>query len=498
MKYGKRMIAISMAVICVMGFLAACKEENAQKVTFDPPEEERIETETETQMAAEDEILPLTGDFRVGGVIGQSISASFRDYEKASGVTVEEVEYETLEALLDGARKGEFDLLQSNYTDLAMMLGTEGMLLDMEGVLKEYLENDTDYYTNVLEAGRVNGELLMVIPCFNLTGIRVPEAAYESYGKPFETWDDVYTFYESLPAEARSLKGGGGEVDSFIMPLLDWRVMTEEGLASLTNNRVNQQMAFYQKITNDCEQSQKYLDNKTVEKEGSNSLFVIYDDEFFRFDELMKANRVALEGLGNRLSSNPGEEAVVVPYPGHNGLSIRGMCYSLVKNGVGHPQAAAYLQWLYSEEGQNAYRGTSYGSPGSYSMGFWTRKDAAEYYLGWIGSDGEVTRAMAIEKGEPILAAADCLTAEPSSELAMSISMAVGARLRGTDSIRETIETYSVDNVYPFIRQCMEEGILDNPEPRTVESFDDWGDFLQKVLRLYYQNMGHVPQSMGG
>ena len=469
-------------------FTGCSKEEPRIAVEF----EDETET-TQAESESEEGILPLTGDFRVGAIKGQVVSASFRDYEQVSGVTVEVREYESPEALLDGARKGEFDLLHSYYAEFVMMLGTEEMLLDMEGILKEYLENEEEYYTNILEAGRINGELLMAIPCFNLAGIRVPKLVYESYGGRLESWNDLQKLYDSLPPVARSLKGSGG-VEFFLLPLLDANTMTEEGLQTLTNERINEVVSFWQNTSDDWEEAETYLKNGTGEWEDSNSLFYMYDQDFHRFDALATANRVTLDIFRDQMNTDPGEEAIVVPYPGHNGLSIQGMCYSLVKNGIGYPQAAAYLQWLYSEEGQNAYRGTTYGTPGSYNMGFWTRKDAAEYYLGWIGSVGEVSWEMAIEKGEPILSAADCIHVDGNSILGLNVGLAIMARLYGTNQIDETIEAYGRDNVIPFTLQCYEAGILNNPEPQTVESFDDWGDFLQKVLRLYYQNMGHVPQ----
>ena len=82
---------------------------------------------------------------------------------------------ERLHAALDGFRTGEVDMLYLDDSILATLLAAEGSAAPLDVLIGDLLTDE--YFSGVIDAGRIGGTLYSITPFFTMKGIALPAGA---------------------------------------------------------------------------------------------------------------------------------------------------------------------------------------------------------------------------------------------------------------------------------------------------------------------------------
>ena len=452
------------SILAIAFLLSSCAVNTASNITVS------FDSETEpdqTGSVSESNQVLLTqtepGNFKVGcykSITTNPFYASYSDYERKFDVEVTILEYENIRDLLYGAKNGEFDLLDTNDTEIAYLFSNHNLLYDLESVLWEYTNNSAEYYTNIIDAGRINGTLQVAIPCFDLCGIRVPESILQSYGHIPSSAEDLLSFYRSIDQEESASQGyilkGAFSLNSFLPSLLPFPECIRNDY-QIDEQSLHSYFLLREQILHDISKIKSIPENTKS----------LVDWEFQDFYILDQSNTYS-----------------VIPYPGQQELSIKPKCLGVTITGSASTEAAAYLQWVFSEEGQRAHEGSSYGTIYDYPMSLWVNREATKYRFlfqnpGYTFEEYCPQMESAIENSTSLLLTGDIIQA---------LDDAITARLSGRNRFTSYEEL-------PFQEVLLQSDLISNAEAKEVSDFDEWGEFCTKALTLYYDYAGYKLQT---
>ncbi|MBQ2748927.1 MAG: hypothetical protein IJF34_03995 [Clostridia bacterium] len=459
------------AIIAITFLLSSCAKNTDPNTTVsfeDKTESVQIEPAPESESSPQPlNITPVSGDFTVGVYIdpeqsntveSEAFVASYDDYQVATNVNITILEYSSVADFLKGAQNGEYDLADINSSELIQVFANRHLLADLEGILWDYLNDPEHYFTNILEAGRIDGSLQIAIPYFDLLGIRILSDACAGLEDKVMSFEDLSNLYYSLDVSSRS---------SLLLFLLDFAP------ASVDLSVI--ESGFNEKHIRNLEQA-VLLDANMREdfQKNSGDGATVQEPSFLTSYSYTRIYETA-------------STHSVLPYPGNDALSLSAKYLGLIANSDHISEAAAYLQWVFSEEGQRAHEGQPIGNTGSYPSSYWVHKASTEYVIRrqLMGTDFPIETAYAQTQSE-IEKVTHFSYSGPSIRELQNV---ITARLHGSNAVTETPDAYS-----SFVRHAIEQELISNAEAKEVSDFDDWGEFCAKALELYYKFVGYIVQ----
>ena len=393
-------------------------------------------------------------------------------YTKASGATMVIKNYASDKALIDAARSGEIDIVYGNNL-VSFILGCENALVDLEPALEPLLA-DGEYYTNIIDAGRMEGKLYMVTPQFSVGScIAVPEGAVEEFGVPTD-FTELLTIFDTLEPEYRSDSVSGME---HIHGALDLK-----GRSFDISPFWNGWTTLRQKQEEDQKISKLFTDEEVY-----HALFAMsagrYFDPITYYSYYVKKD--------GTVYTKYGAKGCLIPYTYQEdiGFSNYAPPYSIPVKAQNQSAALHLIQWLLSEEGQETGVEKGAGCP--------LMKSKAQRFFLFYRHGKEIMYTVEEEQAivEGYIAEVDHVPAY-SSILRETIEQLLDGgcldkdnREREIDFIMaaERSETWSV--LIEFLKRFDHEEAI--PRFYQEDAADFWPELLNEYVRAYIGDLGY-------
>ncbi len=498
MKKRIRILMIILILALMAGIAASCAEkpESGEKETASPGNTAATESEETGTGETETGFAPEPGDFVVGAIRDTSYMVHrglFSDYAKETGVKIEIKEYGSDRELIDAARGGEIDLAAGN--DLVnLILASEGSLLSLEPTLGGFI-GTVEYYDSVLEAGRINGELLIAVPHFRLNRmLGVPRGAAEAFGGEIGTMEEIDELYDSLEKGYRAT----GVLDNY-------ELMIDAGI-DLPEKRVDlgKTVKVWRDFLRKCRaEAAEEADGEGGSLRNAAGIFEWAPEEELPFYDIAgQDDRYAAEGGP---VTRFGSEAIFMPMPlGKNHSFGLYTTSGAVPKGAPHAGGAlAFIAWLFSEEGQESVLKGDGGN--EYPFSIPVRKNEAHRWIDSFsqygndasGGEKEDMKEANRERADAYIAMANRLAAS-SQNFKNGILSLISLRTADEETRKSQLGFISED-ANPVLYRYASEMSGTERMPGFLEegTFDDWPEYLESYVADYLADLGYEVTKAG-
>lgn len=417
-------------------------------------------------------ITPTPGHVVIGQLDpklnGTEVSESLLGvYAKASGATMEIRNYPSDKALIDAARSGEVDIVYGDNL-VSHILGYEDALVDLEPLLA-----DDEYYTNVIDAGRVDGKLFMVTPQLSVgSSISVPKGAVEEYGVPTD-FTELLAFFDALEPEYRSGSVSGME---HIHGALDLKGRSFD-IAPFWDNWTT----LLRKQEEDQKVSKLFTDQAVYP-----SLFGMssgrYFDPITYYTYFVQKDGAAYTKYGAK--------ACLIPYAYQENIGFDNCAptYAIPAKAENQSAALHLIGWLLSEEGQEAGLEKGLACP--------LMKSKAQRWFLRYRNGKEIPYTVEEEQAivEGYIAGVDHIPVY-SDILLQTIERLLYEGCLGKADRENNIDSYTVENsesrrvLIEFLRRFDHEEAI--PKFYQEEAADFWPELLNEYVRAYIADLGY-------
>jgi len=342
-----------MILLLISGVLSSCGTEEGNKEEFTEPEPPSSSGTDEITS-----IAPAPGHIVIGkirdGVYSDSIDVSksmLSEYCLFSGSTIEIKEFKSDKEMITAARSGEIDILFGNNL-ISYILAHENRLLDLTPYLTPVVASE-NYYQNIIEAGIVNGGLVLLCPSFSIGScIGVPQGAIDVFNGAPKNQDELIEFYDILEPEYRT----GGVQLYLSRNIIDTAIDFDNHNFDISPYW-NSWKELLHKQDNDS------INNHLYQEENVYSgLFENMEGSYFADPTLLFDRYVLMNG---KTYTQYGSQCTLIPYPFNDseGFTILGETYSIPTNSPNIEASLDLCIWMMSFEGQKQILSENRGCP---------------------------------------------------------------------------------------------------------------------------------------